>query len=88
MGDILNIALIVTIVLVMGVIFVNGWTDAPNAIATAVSTRVLRPNVAIGMAVAMNFFGALVMTFLMLKLQRLSVISLVSTARVIPVKSL
>lgn len=47
----------------MGVIFVNGWTDAPNAIATAVSTRVLRPNVAIGIAVVMNFLGALVMTF-------------------------
>ncbi|NLM66461.1 MAG: inorganic phosphate transporter [Enterococcus sp.] len=47
----------------MGVIFVNGWTDAPNAIATAVSTRVLKPNVAIGIAVVMNFFGALVMTF-------------------------
>jgi len=58
----MNIALIVTIILVMGVIFVNGWTDAPNAIATAVSTRVLRPNVAIGMAVVMNFLGALVMT--------------------------
>jgi len=58
----MNIALIVTIILVMGVIFVNGWTDAPNAIATAVSTRVLRPNVAIGMAVIMNFLGALVMT--------------------------
>ncbi|CAM3166497.1 inorganic phosphate transporter [Lactiplantibacillus plajomi] len=58
----MNIALIITIVLVMGVIFVNGWTDAPNAIATAVSTRVLRPNVAIGMAVVMNFLGALVMT--------------------------
>lgn len=47
----------------MGVIFVNGWTDAPNAIATAVSTRVLRPNVAIWMAVVMNFLGALVMTY-------------------------
>lgn len=47
----------------MGVIFVNGWTDAPNAIATAVSTRVLKPNVAIWIAVAMNFLGALVMTF-------------------------
>ncbi len=46
----------------MGVIFVNGWTDAPNAIATAVSTRVLKPNVAIGIAVVMNFLGALVMT--------------------------
>lgn len=58
----MSIALIVTIVLVMGVIFVNGWTDAPNAIATAVSTRVLRPHVAIVMAVIMNFLGALVMT--------------------------
>lgn len=58
----MSIALIVTIVLVMGVIFVNGWTDAPNAIATAVSTRVLRPHIAIGMAVVMNFLGALVMT--------------------------
>ncbi|MHC5267857.1 inorganic phosphate transporter [Enterococcus sp. LJL98] len=46
----------------MGVIFVNGWTDAPNAIATAISTRVLKPNVAIWMAVVMNFLGALVMT--------------------------
>lgn len=58
----MSIALIVTVVLVMGVIFVNGWTDAPNAIATAVSTRVLKPNVAIGIAVIMNFLGALVMT--------------------------
>src|SRR5699024_12380245 len=46
----------------MGVIFVNGWTDAPNAIATAVSTRVLKPNVAVGIAVVMNLLGALVMT--------------------------
>lgn len=59
----MNIALIITLVLVMGVVFVNGWTDAPNAIATAVSTRVLRPNVAIWMAVIMNFAGALVMTY-------------------------
>lgn len=59
----MSISLIVTVVLVMGVIFVNGWTDAPNAIATAVSTKVLRPNVAIWMAVVLNFLGALVMTF-------------------------
>ena len=58
----MNIALIVTIVLVMAVVFVYGWTDAPNAIATAVSTRVLRPNIAIYIAVVMNFLGALVMT--------------------------
>jgi len=59
----LSVALVVTVILVMGVIFVNGWTDAPNAIATAVSTRVLKPNTAIGVAVIMNFIGALVMTF-------------------------
>ena len=31
--------LLVSVLLTLGVIFVNGWTDAPNAIATAVSTR-------------------------------------------------
>lgn len=59
-----NLALIVTLVLVVGVIFVNGWTDAPNAIATAISTRVLKPRTAIWMAVVMNFLGVVVMTFL------------------------
>jgi PiT family inorganic phosphate transporter len=59
----LSIALIITGALVLGVIFVNGWTDAPNAIATAVSTRVLRPRTAITMAVILNFFGVLIMTF-------------------------
>jgi len=58
----LSIALIVTVLLVMSVVFVNGWTDAPNAIATAISTRVLPPRTAILMAVVMNFAGALVMT--------------------------
>lgn len=60
----MNIAFWITIILVLGVIFVNGWTDAPNAIATAVSTRVLSPRTAIGMAVVCNFFGTLLMTFI------------------------
>jgi PiT family inorganic phosphate transporter len=38
---------------------VNGWTDAPNAIATVVSTRVLPPMVAVGMAAVLNLVGAL-----------------------------
>lgn len=33
-----NPVLAVTVILTLGVIFVNGWTDAPNAIATCVST--------------------------------------------------
>ncbi len=40
--------------------FANGWTDAPNAIATVVSTRVLRPWHAVGMAAILNLVGALV----------------------------
>ena len=45
-----NPVLFITVVLTLGVIFVNGWTDAPNAIATCVSTRSLDVNVAIVMA--------------------------------------
>ncbi|MCH4169167.1 MAG: inorganic phosphate transporter [Streptococcaceae bacterium] len=60
----MNIALIITIVLVLGVIFVNGWTDAPNAIATAVSTRVLSIRFAVLMAAVMNLIGALISTLM------------------------
>jgi PiT family inorganic phosphate transporter len=42
--------------------FANGWTDAPNSIATVVSTRVLRPFQAVLMAAALNLVGALVGT--------------------------
>ena len=34
-----NPALLITVLLTLGVICVNGITDAPNAIATCVSTR-------------------------------------------------
>ena len=39
--------------------FANGWTDAPNSIATVVSTRVLRPFPAVIMAGTLNLLGAL-----------------------------
>ena len=51
-----------TALLTLGVILVNGWTDAPNAIATCVSTRAMRPRPAIMMAALFNFFGVFVMT--------------------------
>jgi PiT family inorganic phosphate transporter len=59
-----NPALLVTVVLTLGVILVNGWTDAPNAIATCVSTRAMKPKAAIMMAAVFNFLGVLVMTLL------------------------
>jgi len=55
------VLLLVVVVLLLGVIFVNGWTDAPNAIATAVSTRVMTPSTAVKMAVVLNFLGTLIM---------------------------
>lgn len=52
----------ITVVLTLGVIFVNGWTDAPNAIATCVTTRCMRVRSAIIMSAICNFFGVLIMT--------------------------
>lgn len=57
-----NPALVITTILTLGVILVNGWTDAPNAIATAVSTRSVKPKTAIVIAAIFNFLGVLVMT--------------------------
>lgn len=52
----------ITVALTLGVIFVNGWTDAPNAIATCVTTRCMRVRSAIIMSAICNFFGVLIMT--------------------------
>ena len=59
-----NPMLLVSSVLILGVILVNGWTDAPNAIATCVSTRAIGARKAIIMAAIFNFFGVLVMTMI------------------------
>ena len=52
----------VAVMLTLCVIFVNGWTDAPNAVATCVMTRCMRPRAAILMAAVCNFAGVLVMS--------------------------
>jgi PiT family inorganic phosphate transporter len=52
--------LIAALLLTLAAEFVNGWTDAPNAIATVVSTRVLSPSLALLMAAVLNIVGALV----------------------------
>lgn len=53
----MNWLLVFAVFLVGCSVFVNGWTDAPNAIATVVSTRVLPPRTAILMGAVFNFFG-------------------------------
>ena len=57
-----NPLLFVAVTLTLGVILVNGWTDAPNAIATCVVTRCMPPREAILMAAFFNFFGVFIMT--------------------------
>ncbi|MBI2090386.1 MAG: inorganic phosphate transporter [Deltaproteobacteria bacterium] len=47
------------LLLILAAEFVNGWTDAPNAIATVVSTRVLSPYQALLMATVLNILGAM-----------------------------
>ena len=54
--------LLVTVLLTLGVIFVNGWTDAPNAIATCITTRCMGARSAILTSAVFNFLGVLVMT--------------------------
>ena len=59
---IMNPLLLMAVVLTLGVILVNGWTDAPNAIATCVVTRCLSPRLAILMAAVFNFLGVFIMS--------------------------
>ena len=59
-----NPSLCIITFLISGVILVNGWTDAPNAIATCVSTRCLSPKKSIIMAAVFNFLGVFTMTLI------------------------
>ena len=61
-GIVSNPPLLITVILTLAVVLVNGWTDAPNAIATCVSTKSMGPRAAILMAAVFNFLGVLVMT--------------------------
>ena len=49
--------LIFTFAAILAFEAVNGWTDAPNAVATVISTRALRPITAVAMAAVLNLVG-------------------------------
>lgn len=59
-----NPLLLLAVLLTLGVILVNGWTDAPNAIATCVVTRCMPAGAAILMAAIFNFLGVFLMSLL------------------------
>lgn len=57
-------AIVIGVVVVLALVFelTNGWNDAANAIATVVSTKVLKPRTAVIMSAAFNVVGALLST--------------------------
>ncbi len=59
-----NPLLMVAVIMTLGVILVNGWTDAPNAIATCVVTRCMSARSAIIMAAVFNFLGVFAMSII------------------------
>ena len=57
-------SLFIITILISAVMFVNGCSDVPNAIATCVSTRSLTPKKGLILASIFNFLGVLIMTFI------------------------
>ncbi|EUJ33182.1 phosphate transporter family protein [Listeria floridensis FSL S10-1187] len=59
-----TIILITILIVIVGLAFdfINGFHDIANAVATCISTRALKPRVAILMAAVMNFLGAISFT--------------------------
>lgn len=57
----MDMMLLALLVVVFALIYdvANGWNDSANAIATVVSTRVMRPATAVAFGAGLNFLGAL-----------------------------
>lgn len=56
--------LIIFTMLILAVILVNGWTDAPNAISSCISTRSMTPKGALALAAVCNFCGCIGMAMI------------------------
>ncbi len=57
-----NLPFFLVTMITLGVILVNGFTDAANSIATCIGTRSLAPRLSIWMSAVFNFLGVFVMT--------------------------
>jgi inorganic phosphate transporter, PiT family len=55
-----DILLVVVVVTALAFDFTNGFHDTANVVATAISTRAVPPRLAVTLAAALNFVGALV----------------------------
>lgn len=59
-----NPALLITVILTLAAIMINGVTDACNSIATCISTKAITPKRATIMAAIFNVLGVVIMTIL------------------------
>jgi PiT family inorganic phosphate transporter len=53
-----DLLLVIVVATALAFDFTNGFHDTANVVATSISTRALRPRVAIGLAAVLNFVGA------------------------------
>ena len=58
MGD--DIVLVIVVVTALGFDFTNGFHDTANVVATSVSTKAMRPRLAVTYAAILNFVGAFI----------------------------
>ena len=59
-----NHSLLITTILISIVMFINGCSDVPNAIATCISTRSINPRIGIILALISNTLGLILMTYI------------------------
>ena len=59
----MNFSLLLTVILAYGVLLVNGWTDAPNSIATCVSSGAIRYKKACLICAIFNLLGVIISYF-------------------------
>ncbi len=53
-----DLILVIVVATALAFDFTNGFHDTANVVATSISTRALRPRVAVGIAAVLNFVGA------------------------------
>lgn len=58
-----NYSLLIITILIFIVMFINGCSDVPNAIATCISTRSLSPKIGIMLAIIFNTLGLILMAY-------------------------
>src|ERR687896_554377 len=55
-----DVVLVIVVATALAFDFTNGFHDTANAVATSISTRAMKPRVAVSLAAVLNFVGAFI----------------------------